>query len=106
MSYQIIEAHREANGVETMGGALGVSVSGYYAWRKRPLSQHAPTDAALLNEIQTAYQIGHGLYGSPRIHAGLHQQGVQYACGDYTDLLREHGVQISMAAVGKPEDNG
>ena len=33
-------------------------------------------------------------------------QGVQYTCGDYTDLLTEHGVQISMAAVGKPEDNG
>jgi transposase InsO family protein len=33
-------------------------------------------------------------------------QGVQYAGGDYTDLLHEHRVQISMAAVGKPEDNG
>ena len=40
----------------------------------------------------------------PDIHHS--DQGVQYACGDYTDLLREHGVQISMAAVGKPEDNG
>jgi putative transposase len=40
----------------------------------------------------------------PQIHHS--DQGVQYACGDYTDLLREHGVQISMAAVGKPEDNG
>ena len=40
----------------------------------------------------------------PDIHHS--NQGVQYACGDYTDLLREHGVQISMAAVGKPEDNG
>ena len=40
----------------------------------------------------------------PNIHHS--DQGVQYACGDYTDLLREHGVQISMAAVGKPEGNG
>lgn len=40
----------------------------------------------------------------PDIHHS--DQGVQYACGDYTDLLREQGVQISMAAVGKPEDNG
>jgi transposase InsO family protein len=32
-------------------------------------------------------------------------QGMQYACGDYTDLLA-YNVQISMAAVGKPEDNG
>jgi len=40
----------------------------------------------------------------PDIHHS--DQGVQYACGDYTNLLYEHGVQISMAAVGKPEDNG
>ncbi|PJF27522.1 MAG: hypothetical protein CUN53_03710 [Phototrophicales bacterium] len=39
----------------------------------------------------------------PQIHHS--DQGMQYACGNYTDLLREHGVQISMA-VGKPEDNG
>lgn len=40
----------------------------------------------------------------PVIHHS--DQGVQYACGDYTDLLHEHGVQISMAATGKPEENG
>ncbi len=33
-------------------------------------------------------------------------QGWQYACLDYTDLLSEFRVQISMAAVGKPEENG
>ena len=40
----------------------------------------------------------------PDIHHS--DQGWQYACGDYTDLLIEYGVQISMAAVGKPEENG
>lgn len=40
----------------------------------------------------------------PDIHHS--DQGWQYACGDYTALLREQGVQISMAAVGKPEENG
>ncbi len=40
----------------------------------------------------------------PDIHHS--DQGVQYACGDYTDLLREYEGLISMAAVGKPEDNG
>lgn len=33
-------------------------------------------------------------------------QGVQYAATAYTDLLTAHGIQISMAAVGKPEENG
>lgn len=40
----------------------------------------------------------------PCIHHS--DQGVQYACWDYTDLLLNHGVRISMAAVGKPEENG
>lgn len=40
----------------------------------------------------------------PDIHHS--DQGWQYACSDYTDLLTEYQVQISMAAVGKPEDNG
>lgn len=40
----------------------------------------------------------------PLIHHS--DQGVQYACWDYTELLLNHGVRISMAAVGKPEENG
>jgi transposase InsO family protein len=40
----------------------------------------------------------------PDIHHS--DQGWQYACTDYTDLLTKYEVQISMAAVGKPEDNG
>jgi len=51
-------------------------VSGYYAWRSRPLSQHQQTDVVLLKAIQTAYQAGRGLYGSPRIHAALRQPGI------------------------------
>jgi len=41
---------------------------------------------------------------TPEIHHS--DQGVQYACGDYTALLLDREVQISMAAVGKPEENG
>jgi putative transposase len=40
----------------------------------------------------------------PRIHHS--DQGLQYACQDDTDLLNANAVQISMAAVGKPEENG
>lgn len=32
-------------------------------------------------------------------------QGVQYASGDYVDLLKEHKFQISMARKGNPFDN-
>ena len=32
-------------------------------------------------------------------------RGVQYACGAYTDLLHQHGIQISMSRKGNPYDN-
>ena len=40
----------------------------------------------------------------PQVHHS--DQGVQYAATAYTDLLAGRGVAISMAAVGKPEENG
>lgn len=40
----------------------------------------------------------------PEIHHS--DQGVQYAATAYIALLKQYDVQISMAAVGKPEDNG
>lgn len=32
-------------------------------------------------------------------------RGVQYACGDYTNLLKENSIQISMSRCGNPYDN-
>jgi transposase InsO family protein len=40
----------------------------------------------------------------PEIHHS--DQGVQYAAQEYVDLLKKYTVQISMAAQGKPEENG
>lgn len=42
--------------------------------------------------------------GCPTIHHS--DQGVQYAAQAYVDLLKVQDVQISMAAVGKAEENG
>lgn len=40
----------------------------------------------------------------PEIHHS--DQGLQYAATDYTGLLQQHGIQISMAEVGEPTQNG
>lgn len=53
-----------------------------------------------LTALRRALATGH----RPRIHHS--DQGLQYACGEYTDLLKAADVHISMAAVGKPEENG
>ncbi len=92
MSYQIIETNCEVGSVERLCGALGISVSGYYAWRNRPPSQRQQTDAMLLKAIQTAYQAGRGMYGSPRIHAALRQQGVRCSRKRIARLMRATGM--------------
>ncbi len=92
MSYQIIATNREVGSVERLCRALGVSVSGYYAWRTRPPSQHQQTDGVLLKAIQAAYQAGRGLYGSPRLHAALRQQGLCCSRKRVARLMRQAGI--------------
>jgi putative transposase len=92
MSYRIIETNRAVGVVETLCGALGVSVSGYYAWQGRPASQHQQEDGHLLSQIKAVYQAGRGLYGSPRIHAALRQQGVFCSRKRIARLMRQAGL--------------
>jgi hypothetical protein len=40
-----------------MSRVLGVSASGYYAWRGRPASKRAQDDATLLRQIRTAHAV-------------------------------------------------
>jgi hypothetical protein len=65
--------------VTVMCYALEVSVSGFYAWRKRKPSQRSREDAELAGKIKTAFQSNRCVYGSPRIHAELHAQGIHCA---------------------------
>jgi hypothetical protein len=76
MKFQCMAEHQWDYPVTTMCCALEVSVSGYYAWRKREPSQHCREDAELADKICVAFQSNRCVYrgacGSPRIHAQLH----------------------------------
>ncbi len=50
---------------------LGVSRSGFYAWRQRPPCARSVADTALSAQIRQIYVASHGIYGSPRVHAEL-----------------------------------
>jgi len=76
VSYQVVQAMAEECSVQVACCVLGVSVSGYYDWRERLPSEREQSDAALLPHIRRIYEDSRGLYGSPRIHAALKQQGL------------------------------
>ena len=72
---------------------LGVSTSGYYAWRSRRPSRRAVADAALTERIVEIHTWSRGTYGAPRIHAELADRGVRVGRKRIARLMREVQIQ-------------
>jgi len=88
-----MDAHRGEFRIGTMCEVLGVSRSGYYAWRRRPRSLRDETNAKLTETIRAIHEESRRIYGSPRIYAALQHRGV--ACGRHrvARLMREEGIR-------------
>ena len=67
---------------------LGVSPSGFYAWRERPPSRRAMADAVLTERIRTIHAASDSTYGSPNIHAELRDEGTRVGCKRVARLMR------------------
>ena len=78
--------------VATMARVLGVSPSGYYAWRQRPPSARAQADAELTDRVQEIHARSRGTYGAPRIHAELAEDGVAVGRKRVARLMRTAGI--------------
>lgn len=85
-------AHQAVHAVAPTCRVLGVSPSGYYAWRKRPLSPRARADVELTAQIQVIHRESRGTYGAPRIHAELAAQGIHVGRKRVARLMRHAGV--------------
>lgn len=86
-------AHQAVHPVATMCRVLGVSPSGYYAWRKRPLSTRARTNVELTAHIEAIHRLSRGTYGAPRIRAELAARGLPAGHNRVARLMRTAGVQ-------------
>jgi transposase InsO family protein len=72
---------------------LGVSVSGYYAWRGRPQSRRAQQDQHLVVRIRAVFEQHRHRYGSPRVHRELQEQGVDCSRKRVARLMRATGLR-------------
>lgn len=89
MKYQFIKQHQQEFPIIVMCRVLGVSESGFYAWRKRPACQRQREDAQLTEEIRQEFYAHRGRYGSPRLHAELRDQGRRISRKRVARLMRE-----------------
>ena len=92
MRFRLIERHGKRHGIRRMCRLLGVSRSGYYAWRSRSESKRSREDRLLLKLIRLAFAEGRGIYGYRRVHPLVAKE---FACGKHrvARLMRENGIQ-------------
>ena len=92
-TYQFIATHASLYPIAVLCRVLGVSRSGYYAWRTRPTSRRRRADGQLEAQIRQVHAASRRTYGSPRVHAELRDQGVRCSQKRIARLMRRAGIR-------------
>lgn len=95
--FRFVDEYREQFGVKYLCAWLGVSRSGYYAWRNRREPERAKANAALLRTIERIHADSRETYGSPRVHAALRRQGARVGRTRVERLMRGAGLKARTA---------
>ena len=93
MIFSFIEQHKDNWPVSLLCQTLGVSASGFYAWRSRPTSDQQRRRDALLVEIAAAHAEAKGRYGSPRIYAELKAKGIDCCINTVAKLMHDNDIR-------------
>ena len=96
MKYRFMEKHRDTFKVKGMTKVIGVSRSGYYAWRTRRPSARQQDNEQLLEHIWDAHKRSRSLYGSPRITAELNEQGMRCSKNRVVRIMRDNRIRAEV----------
>ncbi len=92
-TFRLIDAEKASFPVAVLCRMLGVSKSGYYAWRDRQPSKRSRQDALLTEKIHEIHQRSRETYGYPRVHAELRSLGVICGRRRVARLMRVAGLR-------------
>ena len=90
---RFIDAEKAQYPVTMLCRLVDVSRAGYYAWSRRPLSQRAQVDAALLTEIRAIHGKSRQTYGVPRGQAALTAAGQRVSHKRVARLMQAAGLR-------------
>jgi len=88
-----MKQHQEGYGVATMATVVGVSRSGYYAWKERKRCKRKEDDRPLSDLIGSIFREHYRRYGSPRIWEELKSRGWRVSRKRVERLMREEHLQ-------------
>jgi transposase InsO family protein len=93
MRFRLIDAAKAEFPIQRMCAVLGVSQSGYFAWKGRPACRRQQEDMVLLAHVRSAFALSHGTYGSPRMTRELQENGLKVGRRRTARLMRENGLR-------------
>jgi putative transposase len=93
MRFALIDQAKAAFPVHRLCSVLGVSQSGYFAWKDRPASQRQREDMVLLAHVRSAFALSRGTYGSPRMTRDLQEAGLVVGRRRTARLMRDNGLK-------------
>ena len=104
MKYRFIEENKGVYPQNLMGKVLGISRSGFYAWKSRDVKQ-ATKDLRLLRAIEDIHRSSRKTYGSPRIFSQLKALGFKTSKSKVERLMRENKIRAKMKRKFKATTN-
>lgn len=87
-----MEREKAHHPVASLCRVLGISPSGYWAWRRRTPSRRAQADRKLRERIAAIHRSSRGTYGAPRIHAELLAEGWRCSRKRVARLMKSAGL--------------
>src|SRR4051794_41602411 len=93
MRFALIDGAKAEFPVHRLCRVLGVSQSGYFAWRGRPASRRQRDDMVLLAHVRSAFALSNGTYGSPRMTRELQDAGLVVGRRRTVRLMRDIGLR-------------
>ncbi len=91
-AYEFVEREKAFYPVVRLCRMLGVSPSGYWAWRKRRPSARAAANTRLTQQMAAIHRSSRGTYGAPRVHAELRAAGRPCGHNRVARLMRQAGL--------------
>ena len=88
-----MSTHQAGHPVRTLCQLLGVSTSGYYAWRDRAPSARSQANAQLTQRIRAIHERSRQTYGAPRITAELREDGDRVGHNRVARLMKQTGIE-------------
>ena len=106
MRYAFVAEHQNQFGVRAMCRCLAIQPSGFYAWRKAPLSRRAQEDARQIALIRQAWSDSGKVYGYRKLHDDLLDQGETCCPNRVARLTNLAGIKAQIGYKRRPGSSG